>query len=61
MRDHSAYLRRRWGAVLRTLYVAAQDVGAYVALAEESGLGAQDCHTIATLLLAKGQPEQSLA
>lgn len=61
LRDHSAYLRRRWGAVLRTLYVAAQDVGAYVALAEESGLGAQDCHTIATLLLAKGQPEQSLA
>lgn len=61
IKDRSAYLRRHWGEVLRTLHAAGKNVGAYIALAEETGLGAPDCHTIATLLIAKRQPEQALA
>ncbi len=58
LRDHPDYLRRRWGEVLRTLYAAQKDVAAYVALAEETGLTAKDCHAIATLLVSKRKPEE---
>jgi len=43
--------------VLRTLYVAQKNVAAYVALSEETGLTAQDCHVIATLLIGRRKPE----
>jgi len=43
--------------VLRTLYVAQKNVAAYVALSEETGLTAQDCHVIATLLIGRPKPE----
>lgn len=59
-RDDSEYLRRRWGEVLRTLHAAQNDVAAYIALAEETNLTAQDCHTIATLLIGWRKPEEAL-
>lgn len=59
-RDKPDYLRRRWGEVLRTLHAAQSDVAAYLALAEETGLTAQDCHAIATLLVGRRKPEEAL-
>ncbi len=53
--------RRRWGEVLRTLYLAQQNVAAYVAISEQIGFSAQDCHAIATMLVARRQHEDALA
>jgi hypothetical protein len=61
LRERPEYLRRRWGEVLRTLYAAQKDVAAYMALAEETGLTAEDCHAIATLLISKRKPEEALS
>jgi hypothetical protein len=55
------YYRRRWGDTLRTIYVAQRNVDAYVALAEETGLTAQDCHAVATLLVSRRKPELALS
>jgi len=55
------HLRRRWSEVLRTLYLAQRDIAAYVALAGETGLTAQDCHAVATLLAARRKPDEALA
>lgn len=52
--------RRRWTAVLRALHLAQKDVGAYVAVAEETGLTAQDCHALATMLVARRNREEAL-
>lgn len=52
--------RRRWTAVLRALHFAQKDVGAYVAVAEETGLTAQDCHAVATMLVARRKREEAL-
>lgn len=60
-RSNPDYVRGRWGEVLRTLYVAQKNVAAYVALSEETGLTAQDCHVIATLLMGRRKPEEALA
>jgi len=57
----SDHARRRWAEALRTLYVARKDVGAYVGLAEETGLTARDCHAVATMLLRRREPDQALA
>lgn len=59
--DRPDSVRRRWGEVLRTLYAAQKNVAAYVALAEETGLAAQDCHAIATLLVGRRKPGEALA
>jgi len=61
LREGPDYLLRRWGEVLRTLYAAQKDVAAYVALAEETGLTAKDCHAIATLLISKRKPKAALS
>lgn len=53
--------RRRWGEMLRTLYVAQKNVQAYVVLSEEVGPTAQDTHAIATMLVARRKPEHALA
>ena len=58
--DRPEYVRRRWGDALRTLYATQKDVSAYVALAEETGLTAQDCHVIATLIAGRRKPEEAL-
>ena len=58
--DQGRYARRRWAAVLRTLYLAQKDVDAYVGLARETGLTAEDCHAVATMLAVR-KPDQALS
>lgn len=55
--DHA---RWRWGATLRTLYLEQKNVQAYVALAEETGLTAHDCHAVATMLVSRRKVEDAL-
>ena len=59
--DNSEYVRRRWGNTLRTIYLAQRNVQSYVALAKETGLTAQDCREIATLLVARRRPGDALS
>lgn len=59
-RQHPEYLRRRWGEALRTIYLAQRDVAAYVALAEETGLTAKDCHALGALLSSSGKHAEAL-
>jgi len=60
-RRDPAYLRRRWGEVLRAVYVRRRDVRAYVALCEQSDLSAQDCLAVATMLKGKHKLDEALA
>jgi hypothetical protein len=60
-KDRPDYVRRHFGEILRSLYAAQKNVAAYVALAEETDLVAQDCHAIATLLVSRRKPEEALA
>ena len=53
--------RRFWGAALRRLYVAQRNVEAYAAITEETGRTAQDCHALATMLVARRQPREALS
>jgi len=53
--------RRVWGAALRTLYLAQKNLEAYVVLTEGGGRTAQDCHALATLLVARRKPQEALA
>lgn len=53
--------RRRWVAVLRALLLARRDVGGYVELAEATGVTAQDCHAVATMLASRRRREEALA
>jgi tetratricopeptide (TPR) repeat protein len=55
------YLRRRYSDVLRTLYLAQKNVAAYIALTEQTGLTAQDCHALAKLSVSRRKPEEALA
>ncbi|MGH2704520.1 MAG: DUF6880 family protein [Actinomycetota bacterium] len=55
------WAHRRLGAALRTLYLAQGDFEAYVELAEETGLTAQDCRAVATMLVQRRKPEQALS
>ncbi|MCC6130890.1 MAG: hypothetical protein IT186_13280 [Acidobacteria bacterium] len=59
-KDSPDYIRRHFGEILRCLYAARKDVTAYVALAGETGLKAQDCHTIATMLSKRRKPGEAL-
>jgi len=52
--------RRRWAGTLRTLHLAQKDVAAYQALAEETGLSAEDCLALATMLVARRRPQDAL-
>lgn len=53
--------RRRWAEVLRTLYLARRSITAYIRLAEDTGVTAQDCHAVATMLAARRLPAQALS
>lgn len=53
--------RRRWGEALRTLYAAQRDIDTYVRHAEETGLTACDCATVARLLVAHGRRDEALS
>ena len=55
------YLRRRYSEVLRTLYLTRRDVAAYVALTTQTGLTAQDCHALATMLVTRRKPDEAFA
>lgn len=53
-------IRRHWGEVLRSLYTAQKDITAYVALSQETGLTARDCHAIAGLLTGRRRYAEAL-
>jgi hypothetical protein len=57
----TGYKQRRWAEVLRALHVGQKDVAAYVALAQQTGLSAKDCHAVAGMLIAKRKPEEALS
>ena len=57
----TGYKQRRWAEVLRALHVGQKDVAAYVALAQQTGLSAKDCHAVARMLIAKRKPEEALS
>jgi hypothetical protein len=57
----AAYRRRRWGEVLRAVYKAQRNDTAYLALAEAAGLTPEDCHALATILVARRKPGEALA
>ncbi len=61
LKDRLESVLRRWGETLRTLYLAQKNLETYVAFAEETGLTAQDCHAVATLLVGRRKPEEALA
>ena len=54
------YNRRRWSEVLRAVYLAQRNAAAYEALAEETGLTAQDCLALATIFVSR-KPDRALA
>jgi hypothetical protein len=58
---NTGYGRPRWAEVLRALYIAQTDVGAYVELAQQTGLSAKDCHAVAGMLIAKRKQEEALS
>ena len=53
--------RRAWGAALRRLYSTQKNLDAYLALTEETGRTAQDCHALAAMLVARRKPQEALA
>ena len=58
--EPSEYSCRGWSEVLRAVYCAQRNIPAYVALAEQSGLKAEDCLAVANLLAGQ-KPNQALA
>ncbi|MBI4873420.1 MAG: hypothetical protein HY822_02165 [Acidobacteria bacterium] len=54
------YNRRRWSEVLRAIYLARRNAAAYEALAEETGLTAQDCLALAEIFVSR-KPDRALA
>src|ERR1035441_1838745 len=55
------YLRRHYGGVLRTIYLARQNLADYIALANRIGITVQDCHAVATMLVTRRKPDEALA
>ena len=53
------YNRRRWSEVLRAIYLTQKNLTAYEALAEQTGLTAQDCLALATIFVSR-EPDQAL-
>ena len=52
--------RRHWGGVLKTLLAARRDVNAYIALCEETELGAKDCKVVAEIYRSRRQAQKAL-
>ena len=57
---HADYERRHWGGVLKTLLAARRNVKAYVALCEETELGAKDCKVVAEIYRSRRHPNKAL-
>lgn len=60
-RSDPDYRRRRCGEILRALYAEQKNVEAYVALAESTEWTPQDCHTLATMQVARRKPAEALS
>jgi len=60
-RSQADYARRHWGELLLNLYLTRNNLAAYVALSEKTGLTAKGCHAIATMLVARRKPGEALA
>jgi hypothetical protein len=58
--DHSNWTYRRAAEILRTIYIAQQDIEAYIALAEQAEPKPRDCLAIAKLVFPC-EPNQALA
>jgi hypothetical protein len=55
------YARRKWGGVLKTLLAGQRNPEAYIALCEQTELGAKDCKTIAEMYRSRRRPEDALS
>src|SRR5439155_15229663 len=55
------HARRRWAQALRTLHATRNDLHAYLALAQQTGLTAEDCLSLANMLTTQGDPAQALS
>ena len=60
-RRDPAYPRPRWGEILRAIYTRQGDMGAYVALCEQTQFSAQDCLAVATMLKTRRKRDEALA
>jgi hypothetical protein len=54
------YLLRHWSELLRTIYLAQKNLAAYIALTTRTGVTAGDCHAVATMLVARREPDEAL-
>jgi len=59
--DERAWARHRWGDVLRALHQAGRDPDKYAEVCAQTELTPRDCAVMATLLRAKGKPQDALA
>jgi len=55
------YARRRWGGVLKTVLAAQRNIDAYIALCEETELGAEECKVIAHMYRSRRRLDDALA
>lgn len=55
------YPRRRWTSALKSVLAAKKDDASYIALAEETGIGSEDCKVIAVILEGRGALEEAVA
>lgn len=55
------YARRRWGGALKTLLAGQRNVDAYIALCEQTELGAKDCKAIAEMYRGRRRPKDALS
>ena len=58
--EPAGYEYRRWSGILRAIYCAQRDIGAYIALAEQTGVKPEDCLAVARLF-APRKPKEALA
>ncbi|MGH3171684.1 MAG: DUF6880 family protein [Trebonia sp.] len=56
----AAYHRVQLDRLLRAIYVAQRDTGAYLALAEEAGITAEDCVAVASMFAAEQENDRAL-
>jgi tetratricopeptide (TPR) repeat protein len=60
-RGSAGYSSRRWMAALKRILAAQDDAEAYVALAEVTGIGSEDCSVIAGIHEGRGDLDEALA
>jgi uncharacterized Zn finger protein len=55
------YARRKWGGALKTLLAAQRNVDAYIALCDQTELGAGECKAIAKMYRSRRRSEEALS